>query len=75
MGEEKNEYQLQRPHVGLVPHVLPEVEAVHILVDETKGMCLGRVHPHEGYYIHVSVVKESHHVHFVVEPLRESCQL
>jgi len=43
----RDEYQLQPPHVGFIPQVLLEVEAIHVLVDETEGVSLSRVHPHE----------------------------
>ena len=52
-----NKYQLQPAHVGFVPQVLPEVEAIHVLVDETERVCLGRVNPDERYYVHISVVE------------------
>lgn len=53
----------------LVPQVLLEVEAVHELIDETEGVCLGRVRPHQRYYIHVSVAKEAAYPDLVTIPL------
>ena len=64
-----NEYQLQFLSIGFVPQVLFEVEAIHILVDESERVCLTRVDPHELYYIHTSVVKEGTGANFVVESL------
>ena len=52
-----------------VPQILPEVKVVHILVDETKRVFLGRVHPHERYHLHTPVVKESVRVDFILKPL------
>ena len=39
--------QLQPPHIGFIPQVLPEVEAIHKLVDETKRMCVIRIDSNE----------------------------
>jgi len=64
-----SEYQFQLPRVGFVPQILPQVEAVHIHVDETERVCLSRVHSQERCYVHVSVVKESPYVNFVAKPL------
>ena len=74
MSGDENEYQFQSPHVGFAPQVLPEVEAIHILVDKTKRVCLSRVHPHERHYIHIAVVKEAPYVNFVVKSLQRSRQ-
>jgi len=66
---QENEYQLQPAHVGFVPQVLPEVEAIHVLVDETERVCLGRVNPDERYYVHISAVKEAACANLVEKPL------
>ena len=66
-----NEYQFQSLHTRLIPQVLSEVEAIHILVDETERVCFSRVHPYERYYIHIFVVKEATYESFVMKPLRE----
>ena len=64
-----DEYQLQPPHVGFINQVLLQVQAVHILVDETERMCVGRVYPHERCYVYTFVVKEGPYVNFIVKPL------
>ena len=64
-----DEYQLQLPSIGFVPQVLFEVEAIHMLVDKSKRVCLSRIDPQEWYYIHISVVKEAAHANFIVKPL------
>ena len=46
-GVQENIYHLQSPHIGLILQVLLEIEAVHVLVDETEGVYLSRVCPHE----------------------------
>ena len=74
MGDDRKAYQLQPACIRFVPQVLSEVQAVQILVYETKRMCLGRVHTNERYYIHTPVVKEAGYVNLVVEPLQGSCQ-
>ena len=51
--------------------MLPEVEALHILVDETERMCLSRVNPHKRYYAHVSTVEEAVYVNLIGKPLRD----
>ena len=69
-----SEYQFHPLHVRLVSQVLPEVEAIHVLVDETKWVGLGRVHPHEWNHLYVPMVKQGPYVNFVAKPLRESRQ-
>ena len=64
-----DKYQLHLPHVGIIPQVLLEVEAIHKLVIETEGVCLGRIHTHEEFYAHTLVVKEAPYVSLVAEPL------
>ena len=64
-----NQHQFQLPRVGFVPQILPQVEAIHIPVDETKRVCFSRVNPHERYYVHALVVKEGPYVNFVGKPL------
>ena len=66
-----NLYKLQLPHIGTIPQVPLEVEAIHKLVNETEGVCLGRVHTHERHYTHVSVVEEAPHLSLVVKPLQD----
>lgn len=58
MGGDGNGYQLHLPCVGLFPQVLPEIEMIHPLVDEGKGVFLGRIHPQERYYACTLAVKE-----------------
>lgn len=71
-GRVYGDYHLQPSHVGSVPHVLPEVLAVHVLVDETEWVCLSRVHSHERYYVYTPIVKEDARVNFIAEPLQGS---
>ena len=63
-------YQLQPPRVRFVLDVLSEVEAIHVLVDEPERMYFSRVHPHERYYVHTSLVKEVGYMNFMVKPLQ-----
>jgi hypothetical protein len=65
-----NKYQFQLAHVGFIPQVLSEVEVVHILVDESERVFLGRVHPHERHCIYIPVAKEVAYVDFVIKPLQ-----
>ena len=74
MSGDENEYQFQSPHVGFAPQVLPEVEAIHILVDKTKRVYLSRVHPHEWHHLHISVVKKGARANFIVKPLQGDYQ-
>ena len=67
-----NGYQLQPPHVGFIPQVLLEVEAIHVLVDETERVCLSRVHSHERYYVYIPVVKEAACTNLILKPLLTS---
>ena len=67
-------YQLQPTGVWLASQVLFEVQAVQVLVDETKRMCLGRVNAHERYYAHPFAVKEGPCANFIMKPLQGSCQ-
>ena len=67
-------YHLQPSYVGLVLHVLLDVQAVHIFIDETERVCLVRVHPHKRYYVYIPTAKESAHVNFVAKPLQGNCQ-
>ena len=62
-------YQFQRSHIGLIPQVLLEVQAVHILVDKTEGVSLSRVNSHKRYHIHISTAKEVMHANLIAEPL------
>lgn len=66
----RNLYQVQPPRVRLFPQVLPTIEAIHILVDETESVFFSRVHPDKRYYVHILLMKEGPHVDFVVKPLR-----
>ena len=70
----KNRYQFQPAHAGFVPQVLSEVEVVHVLVDESERVLLGRVHPHERHCIHIPVAKEVVYADFVTEPLQGNSQ-
>ena len=70
-GVRWNVYQLQSLYMGLIPQVLLEIEAVHVLVDETEGVRLSRVRPHEYYHAHASVVKEATHANLIVIPLQD----
>jgi hypothetical protein len=63
-------YQFQPAHVGFILQILPEVEVVHVLVDETERVLLGRVHPHERHCVCIPVAKEVAYVDFVAKPLR-----
>ena len=65
---ERNKYHFRPLHVRLIPQVLLEVEAVHVLIDETERVCLSRVHANERYYVHI-FVKEAVHMNLVVKPL------
>ena len=65
-GMQGSKYQLQPSHVGTIHEVL---QAIHVLIDETEGVCPSRVHPHKRYYVHAFVVKEGPHVNLVVKPL------
>ena len=67
------DYHLQLSHAGFIPYVLPEVHAVHILVNKTERVCLSRVHSHERYYAYTAIAKEGAHVNFVEKPLQWSC--
>jgi len=69
-GEEVdgNGYQLRLIHGVLVLQVLSEVEAVHVLIDETERVRLGRVYPHKRYHVYI-LVKEDPYANFVVELL------
>ena len=69
-----NGYQIQPVHIVFVPQVLFEVEAVHVFIDETKRMCLSRVHTNEWHHVHALLVKEGPHVSFVAEPLQRDYQ-
>ena len=69
-GGDRHGHQLKPVCIGLVPQVPSKIEAFHILVDETEGVCLGRVHPYECYYVHTSVMKEGPYVKLIVEPLQ-----
>ena len=62
-------YQLQPRYVRLVPQVWVEVEAIQVFVDDTEGMCLGRVNTHKQYDIHPSA-KEAACADFVMKSLR-----
>ena len=64
-----NEYQLQPPRVGFDPQVMLKVEATHIFIDETERVHLGRVHSHERYYVHISMVEEVPCMNLVEKPL------
>lgn len=64
-----NQYQLQSILVWRAPQVLPHVEAVHELVDETERVSLGRVHSHEWRYVRLSLVEEGPHLNLITEPL------
>jgi hypothetical protein len=35
-----NGYQLQPVHVRFTPQALPEVEVLHVLIDESERVCL-----------------------------------
>ena len=67
-------YQLQPPHVWFIPQVLLEVEATHILVDQTEGACVGQAHSQERYCVHISIVKEVININFLGKPLHGICQ-
>ena len=58
-----------RPRSTVVDQVLLEVEVIHVLVDETERVYLGRLHSHEWYYVYISVVKEAACTKFIEEPL------
>ena len=73
MGGDENEYQLQPSRV-VIPQVLLKVEIAHVLIDKTERVCLGRVHPHERYYIHTFVLKEAAYVNFIAKPLQRNSQ-
>jgi len=64
-----NGYQFQRPHAGLIPQVLLEVQALHIFIDETERVGLSRVDSHEGYHVHIPTVKEAMYADLIAEPL------
>jgi len=49
--------------------VLLEVQALHILIDETERVSLSRVNSHERYHVHISTVEEAMYVDFIAEPL------
>ena len=67
-------HQFQPAHVGFIPQVLPEVEVIHVLVDEPERVFLGRVHPHERHCVCVIVAKEIAYADFVTKPLRGNSQ-
>ena len=67
-GTRENGHQRHPPNVGLIPQLLPEVEAIHILIDKAEGVDLSGVHPDEWYGAYV-LVEEAQHLKFVVEPL------
>ena len=46
---------------------------MHVLVDETKRVCLSRIYPHQRYYVYILMVKESAYVNFIAKPLQWSC--
>ena len=64
-----SDYQFQPPHGGLIPQVLLEVQALHILIDETERVGLSRVNSYERYHVHTSALKEAMHLDLIVEPL------
>jgi hypothetical protein len=66
-----NAYQVQLPHVGLIPQVLPKVEVVRVLIDEYEWVRPSRVHSHERHYVHIPVAKEVTDVDLVAKPLRK----
>ena len=70
MSGDGSEYQPQPLHVWFTPQVLPQAEAVHILVDETEGVRLGRVHPHKRYHPHVFAVEDVTYVNLVANSLQ-----
>jgi hypothetical protein len=69
-----NAYQVQLPHVGFIPQVLPKVEVVRVLIDEYEWVRLSRVHPHERHYVHIPVAKEVTDVDLVAKPLQRNSQ-
>jgi hypothetical protein len=73
-GVHGNRYQIQPLNVRFIPQVLLEIEAVHVLVDETERMCLSRVHPHERHHVHIYAAKEAAYMNLVAKPLDGSCQ-
>jgi hypothetical protein len=67
-------YKFQPAYVGFILEVLSEVEIVHVLVDESERVLLGRVHPHERHCVYISVAKEITYANFVTEPLEGNSQ-
>jgi hypothetical protein len=67
-------YQLQPPHVGLIPQVLPEVEVVRVLVNESEWVRRGRIHSHERHYVYTPEAEEVACVYFVTKPLQGNSQ-
>lgn len=67
---DRHGHQLKPVRIGLVPQVLSKIEAFHILVDETEGVCLGRVHSYEWHYVYTAVMEEGPYVKLILEPLR-----
>ena len=67
-------YQLQPPHVGPIPQVLPEVEVFRVLVNESEWVHLSRVHSHERNHVYAPVAEEVASVYFVTKPLQGNSQ-
>ena len=65
-------YQLQFLHISFVPQVLPEVQVVHMFVDESEWVCPSRVHPHERHHAYIPVAKKIVHADLVTKPLQRS---
>ena len=65
----KDDYQPQPSHIWFIPQVLLEVEVVHVDVDETEEVGLGRVHPYERHYIYIALAKEIMYMNLIEKPL------
>ena len=67
-GVQGNDYHFQ-PHAGFPLQIPPEVEAIHILIDETERVFLSRVNSHERYYVHIPTVKDTMYASLIVKSL------
>lgn len=65
-----NRYQFQPLCIGFILLILPEVQAVHILIDETERVHFSRIHSHEWHCLHISAAKEGAHLGLIGKPLQ-----
>ena len=65
----EQKYQVQPVHVVGVLQVLRKVEAVHIFVNEAKGVFPCRKHTHKRNHVHALLVKETPRLDLSAKPL------